>query len=95
MSELSKEEKKALLRQWKAEQNKKYVLSKTRVQKLFRFLEKQLEATSCDHTLKHTEQWLNKNLPPEKTANALTEMQEMGGYCDCEVLANCYERYDI
>lgn len=23
------------------------------------------------------------------------EIKEDGGYCDCEVLCNCYEEYDI
>lgn len=25
----------------------------------------------------------------------LTELEDMGGYCDCEVLANCYEDYEL
>ena len=25
----------------------------------------------------------------------LQEMRDMGGFCDCEVLLNCYERYEI
>lgn len=39
MGELSKEEKKALMKKWKDSQNKKYILSKTKAQKLFRYLE--------------------------------------------------------
>lgn len=95
MSELSKEEKKALLKKWKAAQNKKYMLSKTKVRSLFHYLELQLSKTACDHSLRFTEQWLEKNLPPEKTEGVIAEIREMGGYCDCEVLLNCYEKYDI
>lgn len=95
MSELSKEDKKALLKRWKAAQNKKYVLSKTRVRSLFRYLESQLSETPCDHTLHFTEQWLVKNIPQEKIKSVITEINEMGGYCDCEVLLNCYEKYEI
>lgn len=65
MAELSKEEKKALMKKWKAGQNKKYILSKTKTQKLFRYLETQLHHTPCNHTLCHTEQWLKDNLSEE------------------------------
>ncbi|MBD5135351.1 MAG: DUF2695 domain-containing protein [Lachnospiraceae bacterium] len=95
MAELSKEEKKALMRKWKDTQYKKYILSKTKVKKLFCYLEIQLENTPCNHTLHYTEQWLKDNLPQEKVKSVIAEMKEMGGYCDCEVLLNCYEKYDI
>lgn len=45
MTELSKEEKKALMKKWKDSQNKKYILSKAKTQKLFRYLETQLDDT--------------------------------------------------
>ena len=93
MSELSKEDKKALLKKWKDAQNKKYILSKTKVRSLFRYLEAQLLKTACDNTLHFTEQWLENNLPPEKIESVIAEIHEMGGYCDCEVLFNCYETY--
>ena len=95
MSERSKEDKKALLKKWKAAQNKKYILSKTKVRKLFQYLESQLSETPCDNTLHFTEQWLTNNLPQEKIESVIAELNEMGGYCDCEVLLNCYEKYDI
>ena len=95
MAELSKEEKKALMKKWKDSQGKKYILSKTKTQKLFRYLETQLVDTPCNHKLRYTEQWLKDNLPEEKVKSVIAEMNEMGGYCDCEVLLNCYEKYDI
>ena len=95
MAELSKEEKKTLMKKWKATQNKKYILSKIKARKLFCYLETQLENTPCNHTLCFTNQWLKDNLPQEKVNSVLAEMKEMGGYCDCEVLLNCYEKYDI
>ena len=95
MPELSKEEKKALMKKWKDSQSKKYILSKTKTQKLFRYLETQLVDTPCNHKLCYTEQWLKDNLPEEKVKSVIAEMNEMGGYCDCEVLLNCYEKYDI
>lgn len=43
MADLTKEQKKEILRKWRADQNKKYLLSKTNVRKLFRYLNKELE----------------------------------------------------
>lgn len=31
----------------------------------------------------------------EKIESVIAEMKEMSDYCDCEVLLNCYEKYDI
>ena len=72
-----------------------YILSEENVQKLFEYLEEQLEACGCDHTLRSTEQWLKDNLSTELHKNVIAEINDMGGYCDCEVLLNCYEDYDI
>lgn len=92
---LSKEEKKALIKKWKATQKKKYILNKTKAGKLFNYLELQLAETPCNNTLYFTQQWLQDNLPPNKIENVIAEIEDMGGYCDCEVLCNCYEKYNI
>lgn len=86
MKKLTKEEKKLLMRKWKTSQKKEYLLSKDEVEKLFIYLESQLEQTPCQHTRLHTKQWLKNNQPQDKIADILNEMEEMGGYCDCEVL---------
>ena len=72
-----------------------YILSKENVQKLFAYLEEQMDACGCDHTLRSTEQWLKDNISAELHENVIAELNDMGGYCDCEVLLNCYEDYDI
>jgi hypothetical protein len=72
-----------------------YILSEENVQKLFAYLEEQLDACGCDHTLRSTEQWLKDNISAELHENVIAEINDMGGYCDCEVLLNCYEDYDI
>jgi hypothetical protein len=33
------------------------------------------------------------HLPEDQHEAILAEMEEMGGYCDCEVVFNCYEDY--
>lgn len=94
MPKLSKEEKKALLKNWKQKQRPTYILNKNEAEKLLDYLDEILEHTPCDNTLRFTKQWLQKNLPSEKFEAVLAEMRAMGGYCDCEVLMNCYEEYD-
>ncbi|MBO5510289.1 MAG: DUF2695 domain-containing protein [Clostridia bacterium] len=72
-----------------------YILSKEDVQNLFAYLEDQLDACDCDSTLRYTEQWLKDNISRELHESVMAEITDMGGYCDCEVLLNCYEDYDI
>ena len=72
-----------------------YVLSKEDVQKLFSYLEDQLDACGCDNTLRCTKQWLKDNISRELHERVIAEITDMGGYCDCEVILNCYEDYDI
>lgn len=93
---LSKEEKKALIKAYMAKQNKKYVLKKNEAKSLFNYITKQISNVGCDHTLKHTEAWLAKKFEDEdKRQLVLKEIAEDGGFCDCEVVMNCYERYDL
>lgn len=93
---LTKEEKKAMLKAYKEKQNKKYILKKKDVKSLFNYIAKQLSVAECDHTLKHTQAWLEKKYEDEKIRQCvIDEIKDDGGYCDCEVLLNCYERCEI
>ncbi len=82
--------------EYKAQQQRKHILSVDQVEKLFHYIEFHLEETGCNHTRKHTEAWLKQNIADNAQIDAiLLEMEDMGGYCDCEVVANCYEDYDL
>ena len=70
------------------------LLNLKEVSALFEYLEAELEANGCDHSRRYTKQWLSANIPSEKHEAVLAEMEEMGGYCDCEVVMNCYEEYE-
>ena len=72
-----------------------FILSEENVQQLFAYLEDQLDTLGCDHTLCSTEKWLKDNISAELYEKVIEEINDMGGYCDCEVLLNCYEDYDI
>ena len=71
-----------------------YLLRLEQVASLFEYVETQLEDADCDHSLKHTAQWIAANIPQDQQEAVLAEIEEMGGYCDCEVLMNCYEDYE-
>ena len=88
---MTKDEKKALLSSWKQAQKMEYLLQKEQVEELFAFL----EDVNCDHSLLHTKNWLSEHAHPGMVESILQEMREMGGYCDCEVLMNCYEDYFV
>ena len=62
------------------------------MEELFEYLEEALEEEECDHSLKNTEQWIIDNIDDEERRDQVRrEIKEDGGYCDCEVLGNCYE----
>ena len=59
------------------------------VKELFDFLDEELETRSCDDTNIMTIEFLeNKNLDKEKI---IPWLNDLGGYCDCEILGNVEE----
>ena len=61
------------------------------MQAMFDRLDAELTDAGCDHSLRFVEAWAAEN---EVEVNNLTEWcRENGGYCDCEVLANCKEHW--
>ena len=77
----------------KAQEDK--VLNYEQVSGLFSYVGSRLNEAGCDHTLKYTEIFLKDFLSPELYESALNEIHSMGGFCDCEVLMNCYEDYEL
>ena len=90
---MDKKAKKALVGSWKQSRKARYLLTRDDVESLFGFLEASLKSHGCDNSLKHTKQWLSDNHKNEE--DIINELREMGGFCDCEVLLNCYEDYDL
>ena len=67
-------------------------ISFTDLATLFDHLDEQMGERGCDHTPKMTKAFLeNKNL---NTEVILPWLEEYGGYCDCEVLANVEESWE-
>ena len=56
-----------------------------------------ISSFTCSITLASTftQEWLDQNIDFMRHEAILTELEDMGGYCDCEVLLNCYEDYEL
>ena len=95
----SKEEKdrrKLLLQQVKQEKRERgraqLPLDNKTMRELFDYVDAQLSDMECDNNLTHTRAFLSAaKLPQDKT---ILWLQDHGGYCDCEVLANVEDEWD-
>ena len=77
------------------QQKRDHLLTANQAAALFAYLEIRLQDEGCNHTHRFTQAWLNENIGFMQHDAILTELEDMGGYCDCEVLANCYEDYEL
>ncbi|MFI5113658.1 MAG: DUF2695 domain-containing protein [Terriglobales bacterium] len=67
-------------------------MSPIQMKALFDFVDKKLSESECDNTLRHTIVFLDAQ-PVEQEA-VLQWLEEAGGYCDCEVIANAEEKLE-
>ena len=51
-----------------------YLLRLEQVASLFEYVESKLEETECDHSCRHTKQWLSVNIPQEQQDAILAEI---------------------
>lgn len=79
----------------KAQQKGTHILTANQAADLFAYVEVRLEDQGCNHTHRFTQEWLDANVDFMQHEAILTELETMGGYCDCEVLKNCYEDYEL
>jgi uncharacterized protein DUF2695 len=84
------------LDRWKADQRAvaraKVPLPNDKMKALFDMLDVELPRQGCDHTLRLTRAWIEAN---GLTAEPIVAwLQENGGYCDCEALANAEEAWE-
>lgn len=94
--ELSNEEKRALKKAYLARMNRKYILKKKEAKNMFEYIDKKVCEQGCDYSLRFCREWIDKHiLDEDRKRQVLEEIQDMGGYCDCEVILNCYERYEL
>lgn len=66
-------------------------LSRNEFKQLFDFLDNELD--DCDDTLRLTKEYL-LNLDISNSDEVISWLEDHGGYCDCEVLANVEEQFN-
>ena len=62
------------------------------MKELFNFVDRKLSESECDHTLRHTIAFLDSQQAPQEAV--LSWLEDAGGYCDCEVIANAEEKLE-
>jgi hypothetical protein len=63
-----------------------FPLALSQLKSLFDWLDMQLGNDPCDHTLRMTRAWLEQQRLDVQAV--VPWLEDNGGYCDCEVLAN-------
>lgn len=92
---MDKAEKKRLKQEFRKREKQEFIdslpISQELFKQLFDCLDDRLQEQGCNHTLDITLEFLeNNNIP---TNNVVGWLNEHGGYCDCEVLANVEEHF--
>jgi hypothetical protein len=81
---------------WKEQERKKaqaaFPLSNELLESLFTFVEAQVENEGCDHTHLFTNRWVSEN--KQKCLPIFEWLEENGGFCDCEVVANAHDHWE-
>ena len=94
MKDDEKKRRKAILQNLKNKERTQFAdslpASEFEIKALFNYLDKTLE--DCDDTLHQTICFIReRNMPEEKV---ISWLNEHGGFCDCEVLANVEDEYN-
>jgi len=77
-----------------AEFNASLPMSRALFMALFDYLDTKMGVEGCDHTLRLTNHFLAET-SVNNTPAVREWMADKGGYCDCEVLANVEELFEI
>ena len=76
-------------REWK-DAGAKLPLPTPEMKQLFDWVGTKLQDEGCDHTLRHSLSFLGGR---GVEFGVIAWLEEAGGYCDCEVIANAEERW--
>lgn len=81
--------------EYQPQQKQQRLLTADQAASLFEYVDIRVQDCGCNHTHRFTREWLEQHVDFMLHERLLSEMEDMGGYCDCEVLANCYEDYEL
>ncbi|HXG83507.1 MAG TPA: DUF2695 domain-containing protein [Pyrinomonadaceae bacterium] len=95
-SNLEKEKRNAIKKSYKANERQQILeslpISIEKLKELFDWLDIQADEYDCDDTLKQTKIFVEQNNLPEEIL--IEWLENQGGYCDCEVLANVSAEFE-
>jgi hypothetical protein len=87
---MDKSQKKQMRQQWRdqqrAEARAKFPLPPDELKSMFDMLNIELPRQGCDHSRRLTKAWLISR--SHDVESVFTWLDDNGGFCDCEVLAN-------
>jgi hypothetical protein len=93
---MDEKHKKEMLREWREEHRAAaradFPLPARLLRAMFEMLNRELPIDGCDHSRRLTERWLEHN--GHLVSAVCAWLDEHGGYCDCEVLANVEQHVD-
>ena len=81
--------------EYKTHQKIDHILTPDQAASLLQYVELKLQYHTCKHNHRFTQEWLEQNISFMQHDAILNELENMGGYCDCEVVLNCYEDYEL
>lgn len=81
--------------EYKAQEKRDHLLTADQAASLLEYVDIRLQDAGCNHTHRFTQEWLDLHIDFMKHDAILNELEDMGGYCDCEVVLNCYEDYEL
>ncbi len=81
--------------EYHAQQKIDHILTPDQAASLLQYIELKLQYHTCKHNHRFTQEWLEQNISFMQHDAILNELEDMGGYCDCEVLRSCYEDYEL
>ena len=81
--------------EYRKQQHLEHILSENEAASLLQYVELKLQYHTCKHNHRFTQEWLDAHVDFMKHDAILNELENRGGYCDCEVVANCYEDYEL
>ena len=81
--------------EYKPQQRTEHILTPDQAAALLQYIELRLQYHTCKHNHRFTQEWLEQNADFMQHNAILNELENMEGYCDCAVLQNCYEDYEL
>jgi hypothetical protein len=93
---MDKSQKKQMRQNWREQQRaqarSRFPLPPSELKAMFDMLDVELPQKGCDHTRRITKEWLQSR--NHNVDEVFSWLDDNGGYCDCEVLANCEQYVD-